>query len=179
MLNINENLLHLFPSKGVARTLRHGADKNAAGAIIGVHTRMARRQLYGLRGLRSARRRPRARPALGICWLTGAEMQAPGFFQLPTSSVAKFRATREKWWVAAMDGGAFVLMRDGSMEAWVDRELCGGDLGDRRLNRRLGKLMEDLSQRVGKGIPLYGRTTNIFSGGDGTAVLVGDLPGGP
>ena len=53
-----------------------------------------------------------------------------------------------------MDGGAFVLMRDGSMEAWVNRELCGCDLGDRRLNRRLGKLMEDLSQRVGKGIPL-------------------------
>ncbi|MGC8561451.1 MAG: IS4/Tn5 family transposase DNA-binding protein, partial [Phycisphaerae bacterium] len=53
-----------------------------------------------------------------------------------------------------MDGGAFVFIRDDGMEAWINSELCGCDLGDRRLNRRLGKLMEDLSQRVGKGIPL-------------------------
>ncbi|MGC8561562.1 MAG: IS4/Tn5 family transposase DNA-binding protein, partial [Phycisphaerae bacterium] len=40
------------------------------------------------------------------------------------------------------------------MEAWINSELCGCDLGDQRLNRRLSKLMEDLSRRVGKGIPL-------------------------
>jgi hypothetical protein len=45
-------------------------------------------------------------------------------------------------------------MEDIGMDAWVEGELGGCDLGDRRLNRRLGKLMGDLSERVGKGIPL-------------------------
>lgn len=40
------------------------------------------------------------------------------------------------------------------MDAWVDRELGGCELGDQRLNQRLRKLLVDLSQRIGKGIPL-------------------------
>src|SRR5215472_8459004 len=40
------------------------------------------------------------------------------------------------------------------MDAWVREETSGCDLGDRRLDQRLAKLLEDLSQRIGKPIPL-------------------------
>jgi len=40
------------------------------------------------------------------------------------------------------------------MDAWIRDEVNGCDLGDRRLDQRLGKLLEDMSQRIGKGIPL-------------------------
>lgn len=40
------------------------------------------------------------------------------------------------------------------MEAWIRDEVSGCDLGDRRLDHRLGRLMEDLTTRIGKGIPL-------------------------
>lgn len=40
------------------------------------------------------------------------------------------------------------------MDAWVREETDGSDLGDRRLDQRLAKLLEDLSQRIGKPIPL-------------------------
>jgi hypothetical protein len=39
------------------------------------------------------------------------------------------------------------------MDAWIQDELSGCDLGDRRLNRRLGQLVKDLSSRIGKVIP--------------------------
>lgn len=40
------------------------------------------------------------------------------------------------------------------MDAWIEQELSGCDLGDRRLDRRLNKLLEDLSSRMGQAIPL-------------------------
>ena len=40
------------------------------------------------------------------------------------------------------------------MDAWIVDELNGCGLGDRRLDQRLNKLLEDLSQRMGQGIPL-------------------------
>lgn len=40
------------------------------------------------------------------------------------------------------------------MEAWVADEVKECHLGDRRLDRRLVKLLEDMSQRIGKGILL-------------------------
>jgi hypothetical protein len=40
------------------------------------------------------------------------------------------------------------------MDAWIREETDGCDLGDRRLDQRLAKLLEDLSQRIGKPIPL-------------------------
>ena len=40
------------------------------------------------------------------------------------------------------------------MDAWVRDETNGCDLGDRRLDQRLAKLLEDLSERIGKPIPL-------------------------
>jgi hypothetical protein len=40
------------------------------------------------------------------------------------------------------------------MDAWVRDETNGCDLGDRRLDQRLIKLLEDLSERIGKPIPL-------------------------
>ena len=40
------------------------------------------------------------------------------------------------------------------MDAWIQDEVGGCDLGDRRLDQRLGRLLEDLSKRIGKGIPM-------------------------
>lgn len=40
------------------------------------------------------------------------------------------------------------------MDAWIQDELSGCALGDRRLDQRLGTLLEDLSKRMGQGIPL-------------------------
>jgi hypothetical protein len=40
------------------------------------------------------------------------------------------------------------------MDAWIRDEVNGCDLGDRRLDQRLGRLLGDLSERIGKGIPL-------------------------
>ena len=40
------------------------------------------------------------------------------------------------------------------MDAWIGEELNGGELGDRRLDPRLSKMLEDLSKRIGKPIPL-------------------------
>jgi hypothetical protein len=39
------------------------------------------------------------------------------------------------------------------MDAWVDRELDGGEFPDRRLKQRLGKVLGDLSRRVGGTLP--------------------------
>src|ERR1700742_3236909 len=39
------------------------------------------------------------------------------------------------------------------MDAWVDRELDGGEFPDRRLKRRLGKILGDLGRRVGGTLP--------------------------
>jgi hypothetical protein len=39
------------------------------------------------------------------------------------------------------------------MDAWVDRELDGGDLPDRRLRARLGKILGDLGRRIGGTLP--------------------------
>ena len=36
------------------------------------------------------------------------------------------------------------------MDAWIRDEVNGCDLGDRRLDRRLGRVLEDLSSRIGK-----------------------------
>ena len=36
---------------------------------------------------------------------------------------------------------------------WVDEELAGCDLGDERLNRRLGMMLEALGERPGKSLP--------------------------
>lgn len=38
-------------------------------------------------------------------------------------------------------------------EGWVDKELAGCDLGDARLNRRLGAMLEVLGERPGKSLP--------------------------
>ena len=38
--------------------------------------------------------------------------------------------------------------------AWIQEELSGCDLKDRRLDERLGKLLGDLSSRIGQGIPM-------------------------
>lgn len=40
------------------------------------------------------------------------------------------------------------------MDAWIEDELNECDLGDRRLDQRLGKLLGDMSKRIGKPIPL-------------------------
>jgi Transposase DNA-binding len=40
------------------------------------------------------------------------------------------------------------------MDAWIRDEIKGCDLGDQRLDHRLGRLLEDLSERIGKPIPL-------------------------
>ncbi len=40
------------------------------------------------------------------------------------------------------------------MDARIPDEVNGCDLGDRRLDQRLGRLLGDLSERIGKGIPL-------------------------
>ena len=40
------------------------------------------------------------------------------------------------------------------MDAWIRDEVNGCDLGDRRLDQRLGRVLEDLSSRIGKGIPM-------------------------
>ena len=40
------------------------------------------------------------------------------------------------------------------MDGWIQDEGNGCNLGDRRLDQRLVKLLKDLSQRIGKGIPL-------------------------
>jgi hypothetical protein len=39
------------------------------------------------------------------------------------------------------------------MDAWVDRELSGGDFPDRRLKARLGKILGDLGRRIGGTLP--------------------------
>ena len=39
------------------------------------------------------------------------------------------------------------------MDAWVDRELDGGDFPDRRLRARLGKILGDLGRRIGGTLP--------------------------
>jgi hypothetical protein len=39
------------------------------------------------------------------------------------------------------------------MDAWVDREVDGGDFPDRRLRARLGKLLGDLGRRIGGTLP--------------------------
>jgi hypothetical protein len=39
------------------------------------------------------------------------------------------------------------------MDAWVDRELGGDDLPDRRLKARLGKILGDLGRRIGGTLP--------------------------
>ncbi len=39
------------------------------------------------------------------------------------------------------------------MDAWVDRELGGGEFPDRRLKARLGKLLGDLGRRIGGTLP--------------------------
>lgn len=36
---------------------------------------------------------------------------------------------------------------------WVETEICGGDFGDVRLNRRLGTMLEALWERPGKSLP--------------------------
>jgi len=40
------------------------------------------------------------------------------------------------------------------MNAWVERELRGSSFPDRRLKKRLGKLLGDLGQRIGSTVPL-------------------------
>mgnify|MGYP000974573184 CR=1 FL=1 len=40
------------------------------------------------------------------------------------------------------------------MDAWIDEELAGCHLGDRRLNRRLGRLVDDLSEHMSQTLPL-------------------------
>jgi hypothetical protein len=40
------------------------------------------------------------------------------------------------------------------MDAWIQDELSGCDLKDRRLEERLSKLLGDLSSRIGQGIPM-------------------------
>ena len=39
------------------------------------------------------------------------------------------------------------------MDAWVDRELGGGEFPDRRLKARLGKILGDLGRRIGGTLP--------------------------
>ena len=39
------------------------------------------------------------------------------------------------------------------MDAWVDRELGGGDFPDRRLRARPGKILGDLGRRIGGTLP--------------------------
>ena len=40
------------------------------------------------------------------------------------------------------------------MDAWVERELAGGEFPDQRLKARLGKLLGDLGRRIGGTIPV-------------------------
>ena len=60
-------------------------------------------------------------------------------FQLPTNPVAKSTAARYEQGDAAQGGGIFLRMQDIGMDAWVEGELGGCDLVDRRLSRRLGR----------------------------------------
>ena len=38
-------------------------------------------------------------------------------------------------------------------QSWVETEITGCDLGDERLNRRLGAMLEALGERPGKSLP--------------------------
>lgn len=38
-------------------------------------------------------------------------------------------------------------------QRWVDEETTGCDLGDARLNRRLGRILEDIGERPDKSLP--------------------------
>jgi hypothetical protein len=38
-------------------------------------------------------------------------------------------------------------------QSWVEKETAGCDLGDDRLNRRLGTMLEALGERPGKSLP--------------------------
>ncbi len=40
------------------------------------------------------------------------------------------------------------------MDVWVERELEGGDFPDERLKTRLGKVLADLSRRIGDALPV-------------------------
>ena len=40
------------------------------------------------------------------------------------------------------------------MDAWMQDEMNGCAMGVRRMDQRLAKLLEDMSKRMGKGIPL-------------------------
>lgn len=50
-------------------------------------------------------------------------------------------------------------------QSWVETETSGCDLGDVRLNRRLGTMLEALGERPGKSLP------TAFQ--DGTVTLTG------
>jgi hypothetical protein len=54
----------------------------------------------------------------------------------------------------AMDGVAFFLDGATCMGSWIDQELAGCKFADERLGKRFGVLMKQLSQGIGRTIPL-------------------------
>ena len=62
------------------------------------------------------------------------------------------------------------------MDAWVDRELDGGEFPDRWLRPRLGKILGDLGRRVGGTLPAACQDWAAMTHSTSGAIAMGSEP---